>query len=125
MSQIGQFDLLIGAVGTGHSLRGVSSVVKAKGLYSAEPIEQEYCPGVRNLDVTQFGLHDTCRPENFDQRILIARENFFIQDKIQTSKGLVQVSDSFQLVLGAVQRILPSVKKKTILALGAQNKIVE
>lgn len=123
--EIGHFDLIIGAVGTGHSLKGVSSAIEAERLFSAEPIAQENCPGVRNLDVTRFGLQDSCRPENFDERILIAQKNFFVSNKIHTNKGTLSISESFRLVLGAVQEILPTVKKKTILALGAQNQISE
>lgn len=98
-------DAVIGAVGTGHSLLGISEALQPhEGAISAEPITNEKTDGVRNIKETRFGANDPC-PLNFiNRRYEIPQTDFFPYSEIMTNVGLISVSDSFRLTLAAAQK---------------------
>ncbi|AGH94552.1 pyridoxal-phosphate dependent enzyme [Pseudobdellovibrio exovorus] len=108
-------DAVIGAVGTGHSLLGISEALQPhEGAISAEPISSEKTDGVRNIKETRFGANDPC-PLNFiNKRYEISQTDFFPHHQIMTNVGLITISDSFRMTLAAAQKFseeVPSAKR--------------
>lgn len=119
--QVGPFDLVIGAVGTGHSLKGIAGANSEALLYSAEPAPSEKCLGVRNIEVENYGPQDPCHVNNFQHRVIVNQKNYFPKDIVDTTGGRLRICESFRLVLGAIQVLPVSKSSRSILALGAQN----
>jgi cysteine synthase len=102
-NQIGPIDIILGAVGTGHSLKGVG-----------------------NIESERYGPKDPCHAQDFHQRMIIDQHEFFQDSKLETDAGTLLISTSFRLVLGAVQKLLKqsaSPLPQKLLAIGADNKI--
>jgi hypothetical protein len=125
-NQIGPIDIILGAVGTGHSLKGVGAAIPTAQLISAEPCLDLRCPGVRNIESERYGPKDPCHAQDFHQRMIIDQHEFFQDSKLETDAGTLLISTSFRLVLGAVQKLLKqsaSPLPQKLLAIGADNKI--
>lgn len=114
---------LIGSVGTGHSLLGISDALGAfVKTVSSEPAKPSMVSGVRNLRLESFGEKDPCDSSRL-QRIELDLPDFFGDSRLQTDQGLIQVSDSFRLVLGATCRFLGKCDgPQKVFAIGAQNR---
>jgi cysteine synthase len=119
----GEMDIVLGAVGTGHSLIGISEVFSdTTQLISAEPISG-IVPGVRNLDGARHDESDPCRPELFDQRLLTSEGDYFLDSAISTSLGEIEINPSFQLVLGSLKQLSPQVTMPAkIFLVGSANR---
>lgn len=122
-AQIGKIDVLIGAVGTGHSLLGTADAIHPKPyLMTAEPGEGSVS-GIRNLEKDRYGESDPCDPSYFDQRVVLSSDQYFPKSQILTSVGLVEIPDSFRVVLGALSAA-PKSQQKNIFLVGASNRRV-
>lgn len=121
-SELKTVDLIISAVGTGHSVKGVARGVGQMDIITAEPLPPLTVNGVRNIQVDRYGEEDPCLPEDFAQRIFVAADEMWKQDYIETTTQPIWVGSSFQLVLGALRKIAHGKKFPTILALGANNR---
>jgi cysteine synthase A len=56
--ELGAIDVLVGAVGTGHSLLGIAEGINPRPrVVSVEPLGAEI-PGIRNVEATRFGAED-------------------------------------------------------------------
>lgn len=98
-------DAVVGAVGTGHSLLGITEALQPRyGAVSAEPVEDEKTDGVRNTKTTRFGEKDPCSLNLINKRYEIPQSQFFTQPQIMTNVGLISISDSFRLTLAAAQK---------------------
>jgi cysteine synthase len=117
----GPIQILIGAVGTGHSLKGTSEALATRArTITAEPANQAV-PGIRNIESQRYGPDDACTASWFDQRVVLAESEVFPSRKMSSDKGLVQISESFQLVLGAAKKIADEVKNINFFLVGAAN----
>jgi len=115
------FDIVIGAVGTGHSLKGVAAAHTTAVLCSAEPKPTEPCAGVRNIQNERYGEKDPCVVKNFQRRIVVDVKNFFPDSVVNTDHGQLKICESFRLVLGAILTLPASDAPRAVLAVGAQN----
>jgi cysteine synthase len=101
-----KIDLLLGTVGTGLSLLGLTAALDPRlGCYSTEPLAPRSVQGIRNLRLESFGDSDPCPLHFVTQRLELSENQFFQRDVIETSEGLVQISHSFQVVLGALNQL--------------------
>lgn len=124
LNRIAKINVLIGAVGTGHSLVGMSQeMAPSVQLFSAEPTKPGAVSGIRNLRLESFGEKDPCDSSQF-QRIEIGEEDFFPYSKIQTDHGWIEISDSFRVVLGAIEKLSENQLPMSIFAVGAKNSRV-
>jgi cysteine synthase len=124
--QVGPVDTVMGAVGTGHSVLGVAEAMEPRPfVVSAEPAEPFAILGVRNVELERFGPMDSCTPEMFDLRIVLAAGERKEFGGVQTDKGEMTVGRSFELVLSAVERLLEERAPKRIFLVGAENRIPE
>lgn len=121
LNQCGPFDIVMGAVGTGHSLKGVAQVNSSAQVYTAEPEPGDVCSGVRNISHDRYGDEDPCRPEQFSHRIILNKKNYFPNETVETDQGRLKISESFRLVLGSINTLKQFTAPRRILALGAQN----
>ena len=121
-SELKKIDLVIGSVGTGHSIKGIAKAIKNAKVFSAEPVSPLQIKGVRNIEVDRYGEHDPCSIQDFDQRIFVA-ENECPQIKtLETLTRSIAIGPSFNLVLGALKKLSYGKKFPIILALGANNR---
>lgn len=119
-AQIGKIDTLVGAVGTGHSLLGVADGIHPKPyLVTAEPRDGGVS-GIRNLERDRYGEDDPCDPSLFDRRVVLSVENYFSKSQILTSVGVVEIPDSFRVVLGALSSLAED-RRRNVFLLGASN----
>ncbi len=119
--QVGSIEILIGAVGTGHSLLGVAAGFRPKPyIVSAEPLD-ELVSGIRNIEKVRYGDTDPCDPSLFDKRVVLSANQYFPQSRILTSVGLVEIPDSFRVVLGALSAFR-KMRQKRFFLLGASNR---
>lgn len=114
-------DLVVGTVGTGHSLVGVTDGFR-KNLIptSAEPSYPAAVPGIRNVRLEHFGENDPCETSRL-KRFEVEKEAYFPDSIIETDQGLVSICESFRVVLGAIDQMSLS-SSETVFALGAANK---
>ncbi len=131
-NQFGPFCCIVGAVGTGHSLKGVGAAIPTAQLISAEPCAGVRCPGVRNIEAERYGSQDPCREMDFHRRIIVEEREFFQYSELETDAGTLRIGASFRLVLGAVQILLqerlhesPNHLPQNILAIGADSKFLQ
>lgn len=119
-------DLLIGAVGTGHSLLGVGQALGEQILiFSAEPVEGQKVVGIRNLAHERFGKDDPCSVADIPRRIEVDSRHYFPDSQLETSAGLIEVPLSFQLVLGALAKTVSDRENLEIFALSASSRRVK
>lgn len=99
------FDVIAGAVGTGHSLLGVSAAFPRTISIAAEPLAQEPLAGVRNLNVVNFGENDPCEVQKIHHRTEVPRDshffNCFFNNVVKSDLGTIEISDTFRLTLSA------------------------
>lgn len=119
--QIGNIDCVMGAIGTGHSLKGVAKAFPEAVCISVEPEEGCFISGIRNISTERYGLCDTCNISDFYKRIVLAPSEFFNKEQVITCGGLIHVGDTFKLVLGALKFLNDDWKFDRILAIGANN----
>lgn len=118
-------ELLIGTVGTGHSLLGLATTFSTAKCISAEPLPNEPVSGVRNLDHLNFGTKDPCERERIHQRIELARHFYFPENNIESEHGLLEVSDSFRLAVGAAcTELANSPHVQEVFILGSHNRLL-
>ena len=117
-------DVLLGTVGTGHSLSGLASGLSNIGaVVSAEPLPDEPIAGIRNLDKIWFGEKDPCCNFNLDSRVRVPKSQIFPATLLETSLGPMEVSESFQLALGALPQLAELYPEaRSIFIVGAKNK---
>lgn len=115
--------LVIGTVGTGHSLLGLAEGFSAgTSIVSAEPAQPRPLSGIRNLRLESMGENDPCDPSKL-LRVEVPNEALFPNSVIETNEGLIEVSESFRVLLGGLELHLPSHREpKTVFAIGAKNK---
>jgi cysteine synthase len=120
-----RLEAVLGAVGTGHSLAGFRSVCRERGiaLHSAEPLAPASVEGVRNLDSQSLGANDPVNQSWFQREVLPERD-FFPRPVLATDKGLIEITPSFRMVLGAAIRLASKEVSHRLFALGAANRIV-
>jgi cysteine synthase len=112
---------IVSAIGTGHSLFGAAKAFdKNTQLFSAEPVTPGKVSGIRNLRKESFGEKDPCDPALLT-RIELQDDEFFPDNKIETDHGLVQISDSFRVVLGAIEKLSQNQWRGSVFALGSSN----
>lgn len=116
----GGIDLIIGAVGTGHSLKGVAQGLGRCRVISAEPEPGLVISGIRNLDSERYGAHDSCHADDFAERIIVGTKQCYHSEKILGDRTL-RPGSSFSVVLGAVQKLISTQSPCRLLALGASN----
>ena len=121
-SELKHIDLIIGAVGTGHSLKGLASAVENTKIFTAEPLPPYRVNGIRNLESERYGEQDSCVAADFDQRILISEAEMIKENIIETTIRPISIGTSFQLVLSAIKKIENGKKFPIVLALGANNR---
>jgi cysteine synthase len=113
---------IIGAVGTGHSLAGASEIFQDQiPVYTAEPCEIGKIPGIRNLRLESFGDKDPCDPSKL-KRIEVEERDYFKDKKLETNRGIIEISDSFRVVLGAVEKLNLNHGLISVVALGSNNR---
>ncbi|MCO4753089.1 MAG: pyridoxal-phosphate dependent enzyme [Bacteriovoracaceae bacterium] len=112
---------VLGGVGTGHSLEGISAGANAMKI-SCEPEPGVEVNGVRNIDEQQLGDNDPCVLRGFDDRLIVKKDEFYPEYLIFTDAGQIEICDSFRLVLGACVEFLTNNPKSTIFAIGAKNR---
>jgi cysteine synthase len=121
--KIGSVDAIIGAVGTGHSLLGVTEGMGGDPyLATAEP-ETEKVSGIRNIDTLRYGDNDPCTPDLFDERIFLKASEFFSGSSLMTDLGPIDFADSFLVALGGLAKLVRSRPQTTsCFVLGSTNK---
>jgi cysteine synthase len=108
IEETGPLDAIIGAVGTAHSLVGVSEGMgNDPYLVTAEP-RVEQVSGIRNISTVRYGEEDPCTEELFDERILLDASEFFSGSQLMTDKGPIRFSNSFRVGLGGLARLVRS-----------------
>ncbi len=114
-------DHVIGAVGTGHSLLGVTTGLAPKlGCIAVEPADGQSISGVRNLRLQHFGTSDPCDTELIDKRIEVALYNDFSDSRLETDHGAVYIGDSFKLALvGTLEYLNKQPEPKNIFIVGS------
>jgi len=122
--EVGPIDTVIGSVGTGHSLLGVAGGIEpAPFVVTAEPAEPNAVLGIRNVELERFGPQDTCKPELFDQRLVLdagARRDL---DRVLTDRGEMTIGRSFALVLSAAELLLRQRPVERLFLVGAENRL--
>lgn len=108
----GSFPLALGAVGTGHSLKGVGHGLNAADVMTAEPLAPLRIAGIRNILEVRYGDQDPCAERDFSRRLLVGPSELFEDKKISTSRGPVLIGQSFQLVLGAYLKYKEALPRK-------------
>lgn len=99
-------DYVVGTVGTGHSLAGVSNGLKpAEGSVSVEPEAGLAIKGIRNVTLQNFGPDDPWRPSLFTSRQEARLTGRFDSSHLETDQGPIYVSDSFQLSLEGILKL--------------------
>jgi cysteine synthase len=114
---------LVGAVGTGHSLLGIAQGANIRAI-SAEPVPPWKISGCRNIDAERYGAEDRCTPDLFARRVRLesSSNSIFPSLYVQSHLGRLEISSSFQLVLGAIKQILNGLTSTTVFAVGAANR---
>jgi cysteine synthase len=121
LSTEARFSKIIGSVGTGHSLLGIAQGSERElEVYSVEPMKAGLVAGIRNLRLESYGDLDPCRNSNL-QRIELDEGDFFPFSEIESDHGLLQLSDSFRVVLAGCERILRDQSPTSVFAVGAKN----
>ena len=121
--QAGPFGAVLGAVGTGHSLLGVAEGVEPRPFVAtAEPAEPYAILGVRNLELERYGPQDSCKPEMFDLRLVVAGDERRDFGPVETDQGQIEIGTSFALVLSAVDKLLEEQQAERLFLIGAQNR---
>lgn len=110
--QVGPIDLVVGAVGTGHSLSGLAEGLGAAGLWTAEPEPPLQIPGIRHLDFENWGPYEPCAPENFTRRLFVKPSDPFWKRGLLTDSGEISTPPSFQIVLNAVSNLPEPLPKR-------------
>jgi cysteine synthase len=124
VDKTGPLDAIVGAIGTTHSLVGVSEGMENEDLFTAaaEPLTEKVS-GIRNMDTVRYGETDPCTPDLFDERILLEKAEFFQSDTLLTRQGPIQFSDSFRVALGGLARLARSrPKMNSCFVLGSTNR---
>lgn len=113
--QLNNIKYVIGAVGTGHSLLGVSQGLKpSAGCIAVEPLANEPIHGIRNLKALNFGAEDPCDLSLLSERIEISLNNSGFNDHIiHSSHGKLMISDSFRLTLTGALSFLKNITTPT------------
>lgn len=113
--QLNNIKYVIGAIGTGHSLLGVSEGLKpSSGCIAIEPMVNEPIHGIRNLKALNFGAEDPCDLSLINERIEISLNNDGFSDHIiHSSHGKLIVSDSFRLTLKGALSFLKNISVPT------------
>lgn len=114
--------IVIGGIGTGHSLIGVAERLNANKIISAEPLGIQV-NGIRNLDSVYYDQKDPCQKDLFSQRCLVDVGQMYPQKEIVTDSGPIQVSDSFRLVLGACRKVAKETDDADFILVGSSNKL--
>jgi pyridoxal-phosphate dependent enzyme len=118
---LGPIDVVVGAVGTGHSLVGVSEGIESNPvIVSAEPLRGGI-PGIRNVVGTRYGDDDPCNETWFDRRIEVGSADYFPGSDVETTSGPIHVSDSFRVVLGAARVLVAEAARLRLFLVGASN----
>lgn len=124
--QFNSIDYVVAAVGTGLSLFGIrDGLMPQRGALSAEPREPRLIHGIRNLEKENFGPQDLCQINQIEKRIVLSAKEFFQTNYVETDHGPIYISDSFRVVLGAVERIASLNAKLTLFAVGSHNRRIE
>jgi len=104
--QLPPFDYVVGSIGTGHSLTGVTQGLRPReGSISIEPEAGTQINGVRNVKLQNFGQEDPFDPAYFSSRIETDCRGAFDGSPIETDQGPISVSDSFKLVLEGLLKL--------------------
>lgn len=99
-------DYVIGSVGTGHSLTGISEGLKpAEGCVSIEPEAGFTVNGIRNVSMQNFGPEDPWNPPLFASRIETHLTGHFDGSLVESDQGPIYVSDSFKLSLEGLLKL--------------------
>ncbi|QDK36372.1 pyridoxal-phosphate dependent enzyme [Bdellovibrio sp. NC01] len=123
-NEIGPLAAVIGGVGTGHSLLGISEGCGAGvQAISAEPASFKVS-GVRNVAIDRYGDQDSLNAQSFDQRFLITPEELTATESILTSVGEIQIGASFSLVLAAARAYFKGKTHQKIFAISASGKLL-
>lgn len=124
--RMGRVDSVFGAVGTGHSLRGISEGVgNTCHSVTTEPDASYKIPGVRNLELNRYGPLDTLAPAHFTQRIIVAEKEISRVKTLRTDFKDIEVNPSFALVLGGLEPYLSNKTEQSIFAIGASLKTIK
>jgi len=119
--QAGNFDVIAGAVGTGLSLKGTALGLRATRIFSAEPEVGFKVNGIRNIESERYGAQDSCKTSDFERRWIVKQSECFANETVRTTNGTLRIGPSFQVVLGAIQRMSQNQEFIKVLALGAKN----
>lgn len=120
LKEVRHVHAICGAVGTGHSLRGISEGLATPcPVLTAEPEPSYKISGVRNIAQDRYGDKDTLTSSCFTQRIIIPEMALLPNKAIQTTEGEVLLGPSFSLVLAAVKTYLIDKTGQNIFAVGA------
>ncbi|MGZ3691687.1 MAG: PLP-dependent lyase/thiolase [Pseudobdellovibrio sp.] len=114
-------DYVVGAVGTGHSLLGVTAGLSPKyGCLAVEPAEGQRVNGVRNLRLLHFGESDTCEKSRIQHRLEASINEEFSDSVLGTDHGRIYIGDSFKLSLtGAMEYFKAVPGSKDIFLVGS------
>ncbi|MGZ5279530.1 MAG: pyridoxal-phosphate dependent enzyme [Pseudobdellovibrionaceae bacterium] len=121
LQQAGNFDVILGAVGTGLSLKGTALGLGVTRIFSAEPEPGFKVSGIRNVESERYGAQDACLIGDFEKRWIVRQSECFATETVGTANGTLRIGPSFQVVLAAVQKMLVDQEEVKILALGAKN----
>jgi len=119
--QAGKFDMILGAVGTGLSLKGTALGLGATRIFSAEPEAAFKVNGIRNIESERYGAQDSCKISDFEKRWIVKQSECFANETVRTTNGTLRIGPSFQVVLGAARKVSQNQEFIKILALGAKN----
>lgn len=117
-----KIDLVVGAVGTGHSLMGVSKGFNAQSI-TAELDRAGVVSGIRNIALERYGPQDPCNHSDFSQRMIIGTSQMFDSNELNCSAGTLEIADSFKVVLGVLSELLNGKTPQRIFAIGANSKL--
>lgn len=121
-ARLGRIDLVLGAVGTGHSLLGLAAGLEPRPrTVSVEPLDTEI-EGVRNLERLHFGDIDPCSPDSFDERILVEAGAIDPSPQVLSSDGPLHTTASFELVLAGARARLDEARGSRVFLIGAANR---
>lgn len=94
-------DLVMGPIGTGHSLLGMGKGFSPAELWSVEPADFDL-PGVRNLERQNFGPSDPCDIQKISHRVFVKSSEFRDWGPLLSSNGPLVASASFHLILSSL-----------------------
>lgn len=117
---LGNINAVIGAIGTGHSLIGITESMSRSNVVSAEPEPSFRISGVRNIEIEKYG--DSDLENKLHSRVIISKLDMPELATINTSAGLVEITPSFLLALKATQIYLRDKRNHTVFSIGASNK---